>query len=70
MKTIKMLNSSYQDLTNQEISVQGWIRTNRYQKEFGFINLNDGSSLSTFKSFMIKVFLIMMKSQNIGLVVA
>ncbi|MFA5542796.1 MAG: asparagine--tRNA ligase [Bacilli bacterium] len=47
MKTnIKHLSLFYKDLENQEITVQGWIKTNRNQKEFGFINFNDGSTLS------------------------
>ena len=30
----------------EEVLVQGWIRTNRNQKEFGFINFNDGTNLA------------------------
>jgi len=30
----------YQD---QEVSINGWIRSNRAQKSFGFLNMNDGS---------------------------
>ena len=30
----------------EEVLVQGWIRTNRNQKEFGFINFNDGTNLT------------------------
>lgn len=32
---------------NQEIQVSGWIRTNRDQKSFGFIALNDGTHFNT-----------------------
>lgn len=47
MKTsIFTLLNDYQDLQNKTIILQGWIRTNRSQKDFGFINLNDGSTLS------------------------
>jgi len=47
MKTsIKQLQKCFMELSNQEVIVQGWIRSNRDQKEFGFINLNDGSTLS------------------------
>jgi asparaginyl-tRNA synthetase len=47
MKTsMRYLTTHYQELDNQEVMVQGWIRTNRNQKEFGFINLNDGSTLA------------------------
>jgi asparaginyl-tRNA synthetase len=42
---VKDLNKIYSPL-KEEITIQGWIRTNRYQKEFGFINLNDGSTLA------------------------
>ncbi len=30
-------------MSGQEVIVEGWVRTNRAQKEFGFIALNDGS---------------------------
>lgn len=47
MKTsVKYLSKHYHKLDNQEVLLQGWIRANRNQKEFGFINLNDGSTLS------------------------
>lgn len=47
MKTsIKEIRSDYERLVGQEIFVQGWIKTNRFQKQFGFINLNDGSALA------------------------
>ena len=32
-------------IDKQEVLVSGWVRTNRDQKEFGFINLNDGTTL-------------------------
>lgn len=44
--SLKEIRENYQKLANQEVLVQGWIRTNRNQKQFGFINLNDGSTLS------------------------
>lgn len=43
---ISELKTKAQNLNSQEILVQGWIRTNRDQKEFGFINLNDGSTVT------------------------
>lgn len=47
MKTsIKYLSSNYSQLNGNNVIIQGWIKTNRNQKEFGFINLNDGSTLS------------------------
>lgn len=42
--TVKALfRGAYQDLLNQEVELQGWIRTTRLSKSFGFIELNDGS---------------------------
>ena len=44
--SVKKLNEIFESF-KEEVIIQGWIRTNRNQKEFGFINLNDGSTLST-----------------------
>jgi len=47
MKTsVKELKANHQSLEGKEVTIQGWIRTNRFQKQFGFIDLNDGSTLS------------------------
>ena len=44
MKTsVKQLFKSSKEYEGKEVIIQGWVRTNRDQKEFGFINLNDGS---------------------------
>mgnify|MGYP002685754337 FL=1 len=32
---------------NQEVEINGWIRSNRDQKSFGFIALNDGTHFNT-----------------------
>ena len=32
------------DSGRQEVVVKGWVRTKRSQKEFSFIEVNDGSS--------------------------
>lgn len=40
----------YEDLIDEEIKLSGWIRTNRDQKEIGFINFSDGTS---FKNIQI-----------------
>ena len=45
--SIKELQSCASQLTEVMVVVQGWIRTNRSQKEFGFITLNDGSTVNT-----------------------
>ena len=31
------------DYKNKEVTVSGWIRNHRKQKEFGFIDFNDGT---------------------------
>lgn len=43
METIKKIYRETQAYVNQEIMLSGWIRTNRDAKNFGFIELNDGS---------------------------
>ncbi|MGI6758650.1 MAG: asparagine--tRNA ligase [Bacilli bacterium] len=43
--SVKELFRNCEKYEMKEVIVQGWIRTNRDQKEFGFINLNDGSFL-------------------------
>ncbi len=48
MKTsISQLFKKIDSAKTEPVMVQGWIKTNRSQKEFGFISLNDGSTLST-----------------------
>ncbi len=42
---------------NQEIKVEGWIRTVRASKSFGFIELNDGSCFSNIQIVFEKEFL-------------
>ncbi len=44
--SLKKLSTNYSSLINHEVMIQGWIKTNRDQKEFGFINLNDGTTLA------------------------
>lgn len=44
--SISQLNKFFTTLDSKEVLIQGWVKTNRSQKEFGFINLNDGSTLS------------------------
>ena len=33
------------DLTGQEVSVKGWVRTHRGNKQVSFIAVNDGSTI-------------------------
>ncbi len=40
---IKHLNETYKDLTGTEVQICGWVRTIRDNKNFGFIEINDGS---------------------------
>ena len=32
-----------EDYINKEVSISGWIKNHRKQKEFGFIDFNDGT---------------------------
>lgn len=44
MKTkIKQLFRSLDEFKETEVTVYGWVRTNRSQAQFGFLNINDGS---------------------------
>ena len=40
---IKNLFKNTKDFENQKVELQGWVRTVRDSKTFGFIELNDGS---------------------------
>ncbi|BES64709.1 asparagine--tRNA ligase [Gottschalkiaceae bacterium SANA] len=40
---IREIHNHAERFENQEITVMGWVRTNRGSKHFGFIELNDGS---------------------------
>lgn len=41
--TLKDIFRSTKEFTDQEISLYGWVKNNRAQKEFGFISFNDGT---------------------------
>ncbi len=41
--TVKEIFRSTKTYVDQEVTLFGWVRTNRAQKEFGFINLHDGT---------------------------
>ena len=45
--TIKTLQGSVGQFADQTVVLQGWVRNNRGQKEFGFIDLSDGTSFTT-----------------------
>jgi aspartyl/asparaginyl-tRNA synthetase len=35
----------FDELKAKEATVYGWVRTNRAQSQFGFLNVNDGSTI-------------------------
>ena len=43
----KKLYLDFQRYKDQEVEINGWVRNNRSQKEFGFIDLNDGTVFET-----------------------
>ncbi len=46
-RTIRKIYEDPKAYKDQEIILQGWIRNHRDQKDFGFINLNDGTFFET-----------------------
>ncbi|MBN2853814.1 MAG: asparagine--tRNA ligase [Clostridia bacterium] len=44
--TVKELYSQYNQLKGQQVTLKGWVRSNRNSKFFGFIELNDGTFFS------------------------
>ncbi|WP_339023949.1 asparagine--tRNA ligase [Spiroplasma endosymbiont of Agriotes lineatus] len=44
---IKKLYKTYKTIVDQEITLKGWVRTNRNSGKVGFISLNDGSYLDS-----------------------
>ena len=44
--TVKDIYRHTKQYSNQTVTLYGWIRTNRAQKSFGFINLHDGTFFS------------------------
>jgi asparaginyl-tRNA synthetase len=45
--TVKQIYRETDDQIGQEIILYGWVRNNRAQKEFGFINFHDGTFFET-----------------------
>ena len=41
--TVKHLFDHYQSLDQKQVTLYGWVRNNRSQKNFGFINFHDGT---------------------------
>ena len=52
--TIKELYRNSSEYFDKEIILEGWVRTVRASKNFGFIELNDGSF---FKNILLKKYL-------------
>lgn len=44
---VRQLVKETKKYKNKEVEINGWIRNNRDQKAFGFINLNDGTHFNT-----------------------
>lgn len=45
--SIRKLYKEYSSMDQQQITLFGWVRSNRAQKEFGFLSLNDGTFFET-----------------------
>lgn len=46
---IKQLRANAEKLEGKEVTIKGWVRTLRDQKNFAFIEVNDGSTLSNYQ---------------------
>jgi len=46
-QTVRKIFKNQEALSGKTIELYGWVRSNRAQKEFGFINLNDGTFFET-----------------------
>ena len=47
---VKELLGKVEELLDQEVVLEGWVKNHRKQKEFGFIDFNDGTC---FKSVQV-----------------
>ncbi|MBE6138736.1 MAG: asparagine--tRNA ligase [Firmicutes bacterium] len=47
IKDLNEIFKSYESFIGTEVTIQGWIRNHRKQKDFGFIDLNDGTCFET-----------------------
>ncbi|MCF7925850.1 MAG: asparagine--tRNA ligase [Candidatus Izimaplasma sp.] len=45
--SVRKLFKNYETLANKEVEINAWVRNNRAQKEFGFLNVNDGTFFVT-----------------------
>jgi len=46
-QTVRKIFKNQEEWSGKTIELYGWVRSNRAQKEFGFINLNDGTFFET-----------------------
>lgn len=46
MKTIINLKRKIEEVAGKQVNIKGWVRSNRAQKEFGFLQVNDGTTLN------------------------
>ena len=44
---VKDLYEKEKDYIEKEVTIEGWIRNHRKQKEFGFIDFSDGTFFKT-----------------------
>ncbi len=51
VKDLREIYENYELYLNKEICIQGWIRNHRKQKEFGFIDFNDGTYFKSIQLF-------------------
>ena len=42
-KDLKDVYENFKELENKQVTLQGWVRNHRKQKEIGFIDFNDGT---------------------------
>ena len=52
IKKISQIFAQANELSDRRVTVAGWARTIRDMKNFGFIELNDGSSFKSLQVFM------------------
>ena len=69
LTTVKSIYRNTAEYANKEVTLGGWIRTMRVSKNFGFIELNDGSCFKNLQVVMDANTLANYKeiaSQNVG----
>ena len=59
--TVRILYKETEKFKDKNIIIEGWVKTLRDSKTFGFIELNDGTFSKTFKLFLMILYLILKK---------